>query len=118
MNKLELNWVAIDALKKSIRHWEKDIIKPLREGRKIYIPNMSWKDTGKKLKYRGEHCELCRVYGDDCRNCPYYLSYGHVCDFHGVNEGHWVKFSHNPSLRTAVAMKKSLERILNNRRKV
>jgi hypothetical protein len=118
MKKIDLDKETIWLLEKSIAHWEKDIIQPLRRGRKIedagiFGPNLFWKDTKKEVKYRGVYCPLCKVY--TCTYCPYYIFYSRTCDSHN-NRGHWDKFIYHPSLRTAVAMKKALEKILNNGR--
>lgn len=119
MKKLELSKVAIKALERSIAHWEKDIIKPLREGRKVGLIDgwVKWRDTKEIIPYLDVHCPLCKLYmkSGSHEKCPYVLFYDHCCTNGG--KGHWAKFDDAPSLRTAVAMKKSLERILNNRRK-
>ena len=112
--KLKLTKREVAAVKASIKHWQRDMQKPLREGRKIGI-GWLW-DDGTKIKDTDVHCSLCQLVGLgdddllDCPSCPYYKRWGFAC----IDDecGHWWKWSVNRSLRTCNAMIRALEKIL------
>ena len=104
------------AIKDSIKHWEKDIVAPLCEGRKIIEQGYSlvWEDTKKKVHCMDLHCPLCHMVGKNesrCSDgCPYYVHYDFSCDMTG--DGHWAKFREKPNLKTAVGMVNALKKLL------
>lgn len=112
---MKLTKKAIKALKKSIDHWEKDIIQKLRDGGKIVsrCSLLAWATDWYVIVkcYTGD-CELCRLYFTYCERCPYFMFYGKVCS--EERGGHWNRFARNPSLRNAVSMKKALQKILDS----
>lgn len=80
----------IKAIEKSIKHWEDDIVNPLKEGRNIIkrpLRLLCWEDTGKPVP-------LCTLH-IDCNNCPL-----KSCD----EESAWYEFVMKPNLETAQAM--------------
>lgn len=104
------------AIKDSIKHWEKDIVAPLREGRKIIEQGHSlvWEDTKKKVHCMDLHCPLCQMMSKNesrCSDgCPYYVHYDFSCDI--AKDGHWAKFREKPNLKTAVGMVNALKKLL------
>jgi len=99
--------IEIEAIKKSIEHWENDIVNPLREGRTL-IKNgteIRWVDTMELVPCYGTDCELCKKYGD-CSICPLRL-------FIGVNcmevSSPWMNFFLKPNLENALNMVKALK---------
>ena len=63
------------AIRESIAHWEKDIVKPLKEGDTIERRGRSktWKRSGDNLETGSGYCALCVFMGfsvmDDSREC-------------------------------------------------
>ena len=109
---------ACEAIRESIRHWEVDIIQPLKEGRVIGNMTMSWTDTQEQVPCTSKDCPLCDVYLDEdnldedlqeCEHCPYFKHYGYVCD---DPQGHWTAFNDNPNLKNAEGMKLALLELL------
>ena len=114
----------VQAVKESIKHWEEDIIQPLRKGRVITHHSWSlvWADNLKRVPYTSKDCPLCDAYLDKevsdeedseecCEHCPYYQHYAFTCDAHS---GYWTKFRNDPSLENAEEMKSALLKILTN----
>jgi hypothetical protein len=60
------------AIKDSIKHWKKDILKPLLEGKEIteYLYHPRWKDSRRIVRCYGQHCPLCKYVKEDCKLCP------------------------------------------------
>ena len=109
---------ACEAIRESIRHWEVDIIQPLKEGRVIGNMSLSWTDTQDPVLCTSKYCPLCDVYLDEdnldedlqeCEHCPYLKHYGYVCD---DPQGHWRAFKDNPNLKNAEGMKLALLELL------
>lgn len=105
---MKLTKKEIKLIEKSIRHWEKDIIKPLQDGDRIISGGMSrlFKSTLGYVHDNAGDCHLC--IGFRCTDCPYYKYYRTSC----CVEGHWAKYQRKPNLRTAKAMRDSLIKIL------
>ena len=102
MKKLNLTKEQIAAVEKSIKHWERDIIKPLVNG-----------------KYRGrkhyaEQCALCELYCHDiitnCSRCPYVIKYNAVCF---KRDELWSNFDRDRTIGNAGRMRNALARIIN-----
>ena len=112
--KLKLTKREIAAVKASIKHWQRDMQKPLMEGRKI--EHGHWDNTDDYIKDTAGNCSLCKLVKlmtrgrDACFKCPYYKRWGFVCD--DISIGHWWKWRYNLNLRTCNAMIRALEKIL------
>lgn len=50
------------ALRKSIKHWVLDIVRPLKKGREVNPMVMQWTDDFTQVKSGAEYCALCRCY--------------------------------------------------------
>ena len=107
---------ACEAIRESIRHWEVDIIQPLKEGRVIgiHFVNLVWMDTQEQVPCLSKDCPLCDAYLDyssmkKCKHCPYFKHYGYLCDHH---LGHWRAFKDDPNLKNAEEMKLALIELL------
>lgn len=97
--------VIIKAIKDSIKHWEDDIVKPLKEGRKIkHGSTLIWQDTQEPIPCFTSHCPLCHAVGFGCSLCPLVH-----CGLPGYP---WYTFIHNPRLKTAQAMVDKLKSLL------
>jgi hypothetical protein len=100
------------AINDSIKHWEEDIIKPLREGDKIlinYDRERIWENAKTKVKCYSGYCPLCDLIGsEDCCGCP--LDDLQMCceNFNSP----WNKFIIKPCLSTAKNMVKALQKCL------
>lgn len=128
MKKIFIEFNEERALLKSIKHWEIDIIKYLEKGWTIYSANgfLNWIKPGKiciskkEVQCFAKDCALCVLENHNCEECIYNRYYGLSCQdelYDNKNKkGHWIKFKDNPCLRTAKAMRNSLERILNNKK--
>lgn len=111
MNKKLQSEIKI-ALKKSIKHWQKDIINRFEKGDRAYwnICLLQWISDDSLVKCYNKSCALCTLfYRNRCNKCPYYIYYGNSYEI-----GHWGKFSKKPTKRNAIAMCDSLQQILNN----
>jgi len=118
------------ALIKSIKHWEKDIIKYFEKGWTIYSDNgfLNWIKIGKMVVSDKEvdcyasNCALCVLKKtSSCKDCVYTRYYGISCEDEykcklRTKRGHWIKFKTNPCLKTATAMRDSLVKILKNKK--
>lgn len=97
----------IRAIKASIRHWERDIVKPLEEGREIdkfLWGGLWWEKTTKQVPCTIDSCALCRIFFfNDCIDCPL-----ESCGENSTYE----KFYENPCLKTARAMVRKLKSLL------
>ena len=112
MKKIELTAKEITAIKKSIKHWEKDIIKRFEKGDEIY--NERWND-GTTVNYYSDDCALCKLKAaDDCDFCPFVKFYGVGCDEYDQRYSYWRKFNKKPTKRNAIAMRNALQRILDH----
>lgn len=99
-------WKALD---KSIEHWEKDIITPLRDEKiaivKDWTGQLKWGvSCGDFVPSNSCDCPMCRLFDDNCVRCP--------LEHHNVGCNHidspWMKFLLNPCLSTALHMKETL----------
>ena len=106
----------IKAVKESIKHWKKDIEKPLLEGQKIiknengFLVWLVWENTDTIVKCYGKHCPLCKLVAKndkDCFACPYLIKHKETCF-----SLHWSMWKQKPTLRTCQKMIKALEEIL------
>ena len=98
---------------KSIKHWEKDIIEPLENGRKGIIDNygygcLIWSGNGDPVKCYAEHCPLCAEYKLKCKECPLF-QIGERCE---DEDSAWSKFQEKPILSNARKMVKALKKCL------
>ena len=120
MSKYILDEEAKLAIEESIKHWEKDIKKPLENGEVIemrgkheYYDGTPYWIAGDEVLMFSDNCPLCSIYFDQdfkrCRVCPYFLKYDHSCD---SNKGHWRIFFENPNLENANKMIEALKAIL------
>jgi hypothetical protein len=87
----------ITAIEKSIKHWEDDILNPLKEGRNIISIDKKpyWEDTKKLVPCYRKDCPLCKIYFtglSTCYDCPL-----ESCS----NDSTWMKFRDNPNLKNA-----------------
>jgi hypothetical protein len=106
------------AIEKSIKHWEKDILSPLKKGR--VIEGDEWKDTGIEVKFYAKHCALCQYcitkhiklrtrYGFICDVCPLEKACGDV-------GSPYYKFRIKPTLKNAQAMVDALKNLLKEKK--
>jgi len=95
---------TIRAINASIKHWEKDILKPLQDGHKVVggFFLKQW-DNGDRVHCYDIDCPLCRLFGPDCPQCPL-----KSCGRGSVYE----KFTINPNVRTAKAVIRKLKSLL------
>lgn len=112
MPKLKLSAKEIKAVKDSIKHWQRDILKPLQDGNKIDSYH-HWVKGEKPVMFHGSDCALCDLRrqrkSNSCESCSYFEKYGYACS---APNGTWYKFYMNSNLRTCKAMIKALEDIL------
>jgi hypothetical protein len=114
---MKLTKKDVTLVKRSIKHWDKDIIEKLKAGAKIFSSvynywTMDGVNTKGVVPDYGEHCPLCVVYAKkdgSCSGCPYLEFYGHCCD---DIEGHWREYTINPYLETAKDMRNALAKII------
>jgi hypothetical protein len=113
---------TIQAIKDSIKHWEVDILKPLREGKKIggsLIVRWLRKDgsLGKKeVKCSTADCALCKLFYHpytDCDRCPLNIIDNDCCD----SGSSYLAFRDNPNIKTAEAMINTLKSLLEGDKK-
>jgi len=103
---------VLETIIKSIKHWEKDILKPLLEGGKIVkdeYNTLLWENDKTRVACSCGDCPLCQKYmasGNSCRKCPYFIYYGKPC--HSEKEP-WFNFFVNPNIETAKAMIEKLK---------
>jgi len=99
------------AIEKSIKHWEKHILKPLLDGKQIYegarCGKLCWKHSYKVVKCYSNSCELCKLFIKDCAGCPL-LMYGYRCH---NSDSPWYKFKNNPNITNARKMIKILKSV-------
>lgn len=109
MKPLKVSKKDYKAVIDSIKHWEKDVIKPLKRGEKIT-----------RGVYMDDSCPLCKLQpGPDCSHCPYYRFYKHPCD--ARPEGHWSHFDRvmlakhffrKRAIKKAIEMRNALAKII------
>jgi len=104
------------AIEQSIKHWEKDILKPLLEGKEIYEGHrcriLLWKHSYKEVKCYTTSCPLCKFLENDCDCCPLtkysYSKYSYCC--HNMKSP-WRNFRYNPNITNARKMIKVLKSV-------
>lgn len=101
-------------VEKSIKHWNKDIVKPLEGGAKIEKTGMwgglYWAKKNTKVRCNDTDCALCVEYFlKDCVECPIERFYGRTC---GDDGSAFDNFIDMPTLNKAKKMAKSLEAII------
>lgn len=133
MDKKQLLYGDIARVKRSIKHWKDDIVKPLKDGDTIVGPDydLCWVKTGCDVTIGAESCDLCEEYNMspdfDCKNCPYLKHHGYKCftsnmecdaiteiidDEEVTVEGHYFIFTNNPTLENALSMIEALKAII------
>jgi len=112
-------------LLKSAAHWRKDILEPLKAGRKIALDLNSflvWANDGvyeAEVYCYGDSCPLCEVYDifGDCyilwrdkkiEICPIKKHTSTGC---GVGDNPWYNFFKEPTIENAQAMVDLLEKL-------
>ncbi len=114
---MKLTQEEISALKDSIEHWNRDIIKEIENGREIDKNSNNvyglymWADSIDCVPCYSGDCPLCILAGDNCLTCPYLRFYELSCE---STNSHWDIFHEDPNLQTATSMRNSLQVILNN----
>lgn len=103
----------IKAINDSIKHWNKDIIEPLENGKKIinnryYLGSeWQWKHNNKDIRVGSYYCELCTIFHEECDECP--LNTQIIgCD---DPDSPWSDFYCKPTLTNARKMVKALQKI-------
>ena len=107
---------VLELIEESIQHWEKDILEPLLQGRKIIftynLDSLVWEDDNTLVPCCSGSCPLCQAYMDSdfsCDKCPYKIQYGNVCGKKGES---WYQFYLTPNIETAKAMIEKLKYLL------
>ena len=105
----------IKAIKASIKHWEKDIVKPFEHSYEIVGSNWFTKGEDRLklndtfVKSGDGDCPLCEsYYNNNCINCPLEIT-NNGCHYDGSSYG---EFDKDPALENAKAMVKALESLL------
>ena len=97
------------AIEQSIKHWEKDILKPLLEGKQIYegarCGTLLWKHSYKQVKLYSRSCALCKLFEEQCDNCPVYKN-GYHCH---REKSPWFQFRLDPTASNAKRMINALK---------
>lgn len=111
MNFIEVGHrLKIFALDLGIEKWDRIALR-----RKEYPDNENY-----ELFISEDTCCLCRVFfihgsSNPCKDCPYALFHGMVCDSGNLKEdlevGHWLKFRDNPTVSNAIAMRDALQAV-------
>lgn len=122
-----MNQETIQAIKDSIEHWEKDIVKPLKECLEIFSKidreknryRLYWKHMfrtffDRKVKCYAPDCQLCKIFkcGEDSYNTPLECPLQKVDECCLNRESVYYNFIDNPCLETAEAMIEALESLL------
>lgn len=92
MNKSIEKQVAINALNKSIKHYEKMIAWAKKQNKKeISNENVMWKSIGEH--WHSNSCSLCELFV--CSKCPFGRKYGYCGKLKNKNK--WIKLvtAHN-----------------------
>jgi hypothetical protein len=104
---------AYRATRKSIKHWQDDILAMLEKGHKAHW-NCSWKwDNDEKIKDDGVYCELCHAYSgtERCKSkCPLTLI-GQNCNEAPIPNNPYRKWKGNRDRKSCKAMIRALEKI-------
>lgn len=111
MKKMTITKDELKALKASVKHWEKDICKPLREGRQIDYKDgdgLYWAGTLRLVPCYSTDCPLCLNSDIFCTGCPLRRAYQNKCG----RGSHYMQFHDNPTLATAEAMRDVLQNII------
>jgi len=111
---MKLTQAERKALQESINHWQEDIInKFVGENSIARISSLYWKKSKKIVDCYSDSCPLCRKYfgilGYACMDCPYCKFYNKKCTFL-----HWRSFNEIPTKENAIAMRDSLQAILDS----
>jgi len=104
----------IRAIRESISHWERDILKPLQEGRKISDFDRQFWEDGERLATGIGACALCSFVGfngsneEVCKKCPLsQAGYGCV-----LKDSPYLQFTYHPTLENAQNMMLVLQQVL------
>lgn len=100
----------IRAIKASIKHRERDILKPLQGGHKIHVTSMNkleW-ENDKTVKCYDTYCPLCIVNQFFCPNCPLDKIDDNCNDYDST----WKRFRNKPNITTTKAMIRKLKSLL------
>ncbi len=102
----------IGEIKDSIKHWQRDILKPLQKGRKTMYKKggyfLRWKDTLQVVPVYGDYCPLCEYTKECCSICPLAIK-----DL-GCNDAGspWRKFINRHTVQNAQKMIDALKSLL------
>jgi hypothetical protein len=111
MKKNTITKAELKALKASVKHWEKDICKPLREGRQIDYKEgdgLYWAGTLSYVPCYATDCPLCGISDIFCGGCPLRRAYPEKCG----RGSYYMRFQDNPTLKNATAMRDALQKII------
>ena len=100
----------IKAINDSIKHWNKDIVKPLEKGKMINksFYGLTWGGSNLEVKIGGEYCPLCNIFGErECPGCPLH-TIKTSCD---LGNSPWYIFKTKPTLANARKMVAALQKI-------
>lgn len=105
-------------IKKSIKHWKKDIVGRLEKGDKIIFIRGDGIFQSDEYYWNGDRRSPVKMYSDDCALCEEYL-FGDCVDCPlqenykgcGRNKSPYSVFRDNPNLESAQKMVKALEAI-------
>lgn len=117
--KIQLTNEEIEAVKDSIKHWEKDIRDRFKKGDSIIGTSTPfiWSSDSSIVMMYEENCALCLLVKwknssgyKFCMNCAYFKKYRITCT--DLKKGKWNKFRDNPTLKNCNKMIEALENIL------
>lgn len=110
----------LNAIIKSIKHWEKDILKKLKDGDQAFLNPagiLFWKVDETEVSCYEKDCPLClhrnkySIYSisDSCLECPLFKCTKIDCNESGSSWSNWLTY---PSEKTANAMIRDLKKTL------
>ena len=105
----------IKAIKKSIAHWENDILNLLLDGESIIEirETLKWQNSKEEVPCYSCNCELCQKYLREnvagCPDCPYDQRYNSPC-YRGGEA--WMNFRNEPNIDTTQEMIRKLKNLL------
>lgn len=113
---MEFSAAELKAIRKTITHWERDIMAGLSQGMHIHADSrgeLRW-GNGKLVKCYANSSALCRMclVGEgeiECKKCPYLRYHGVGCN---DRRSAWFSFVTGPTIETCELMIDSLKSLI------